>query len=247
MAATLNGTSSAGDASQATSLIIAADVANLDGDAMRGTNLAALASVLGALTDAGSLALDTATVVALAREAAKESWEIERHFHAGDFGFGAAAVPAGETHIADRVGSGAAGAEIAPFVLDAGNDDWGTWTQVLGSSDTPTAVVASATHFDFNEMTIVATEDDEQRYMWELVVQEDAPADDPQNGDYATSGEFYIQAAAVQGSPVLPTRIFRCYRRPVATKIWMRLRAPNLNTSTASFYLYGHFYIDPDT
>ncbi len=205
-----------------------------------------LLAIIGALDDAGSLAVDTSTIVALARKSAKEAWETEHHFHNGDFGFGVAASPSGETHIADRVGTGAAGAEAAPFVLDAGNDDWGSWTQVMGSSDTPVTEASTATHYDMNEMTVVATEDDDQRYMWQMVVQEDAPADDPQDGDKATEGEFYIHAAALFGNPVLPTRIFRCYRVATGTKAWMRLRAPNQNTSTASFYLYMHPYTDPD-
>jgi len=135
------------------------------------------ADVTGNKTDAGALTLDTASLVALARMAAKESWEVEHHWHNGDAGFGVAAAPAGETHIADRIGTGAAGAEAGPFVLDAGNDDWGTWTQVLGSSDTPISEIPNATHFDMNELTVVATENDDQRYMWQAVVQEDAPAD----------------------------------------------------------------------
>lgn len=206
-----------------------------------------LQDVIGQKGDAGSLTASTASLLALARKAAKEAWETEHHFHNGDLGFGVAAAPSGETHIADRVSIGGAGAETGPFVVDAGNDDWGTWTQVLGSSDTPPAEISTATHFDMNEMTIVATEHDSQRYLWQMVVQEDAPADHPLDGDALTEGEFYIYAAAIQGDPVLPTRIFRSYRKPVGTKIWMRLRAPGQNTSTVSFYLYGHFYIDPDT
>ena len=202
--------------------------------------------VIGQKEDAKSLAADIASLVALARMAAKEAWEVEHHFHSGNFGFGIAAAADGEIHVADRTSVGAAGAEAGPFVLDAGNDDWGSWIQVVGSADTPVSELTTATHYDMNEITVVATEHDDQRYMYQAVVQEDAPVDDPQDGDYATEGEFFIHAAAIQGDPVLPTIEFRSHRRPVTTKMWMRLRAPNQNTSTASFYLYGHFYVDPD-
>ena len=223
--------------------IIIAELALATPDAIAN---ATFADVIGNKEDAGALTLDTASMLALARKAAKEAWEVEHHFHNADMGFGLAAAPAGETHRADRIGNGVAATEAAPFVLDAGNDDWGAWTQVMGSTDTPPTEIPTATHYDLNEITVVATEDEDQRYMWQMAIQEDAPADDPGVGDYFTEGEFFIQAAAVQGSPVLPTRIFRSYRRPTATKAWMRLRAPNQDTSTASFYLYGHFYIDPD-
>ena len=59
-------------------------------------------------------------------------FEIERHFHSYERWYEAAASPSGETHIADRIGSGS-----GAFQIDAGNDDWGLWVQVLGSSDTP--------------------------------------------------------------------------------------------------------------
>lgn len=204
-------------------------------------------SVLGALTDAGSLAASISTVVALARMAAKEAWEAEQHQHSGRFGFGVAAAPSGETHVADRATTGGAGAAAGPLVLDAGNADWGTWTQVVGSADTPVAEISGATHYDMGAIVIVATEHESQRYMYQAVTQEDAPTDHPVDGDFATEGEFFIYAAAVQGDPVLPTVRLPNYRRPVGTKMWMRLRAPGQNTSTASFYLYGHFYTDPDT
>lgn len=211
------------------------------------TSVLANKAVLGALTDAGALTKDTATLVALARKSAKEAWETEHHFHNAQLGFGVAAVPAGETHIADRVGTGAAGAEAGPLVLDAGNDDWGTWTQVMGSSDTPPSEIPTATHYDMRFLKVVNSEDDDQRYMLQFVVQEDAPADDPGSGDYFTETEFFIHAAAVQGDPTMPIIEITNYRCPVATKMWARIRAPNVNTSTVSFYLYGHFYIDPDT
>lgn len=44
---------------------------------------------------------------------------------------GAAAVPVGETHVADVD-------TMTPFTLTAGNDAWGAWVQILGSGDTPT-------------------------------------------------------------------------------------------------------------
>ena len=77
--------------------------------------------------------------------------EIERHFHSGARWFEAASVPAGETHVADRIGSGG-----GAFRIDAGNNTWGTWTQILGSADTP--VKAGRVYFDPHLVVVEDTE-----------------------------------------------------------------------------------------
>ena len=43
---------------------------------------------------------------------------------------GAAAAPNGEVHVADTD-------SMEAFIADAGNDTWGSWLQIVGSSDTP--------------------------------------------------------------------------------------------------------------
>jgi len=77
--------------------------------------------------------------------------ELANHHHNYEKWFGAAAVAAGETHIADRM-DGA----IATFQLVAGNNDFNaTWLQVLGSSDTP--VVSGKTKFDLHRILVTDT------------------------------------------------------------------------------------------
>jgi hypothetical protein len=194
--------------------------------------------------DTGSLALG-ASVPALARKGAKEAWEAEHHVHNGERWFGAAAAPSGETHIADRIGAGAAGSEAGPLVLDAGNDDWGTWTQILGSSDTPTDGGA-ATYYDPHRIRIAGTEHDNQRYMIQVAQQEDAPDDDPGSSDTYTEFEVHVADPAPATQPEeLPFDVL-AYRAAAGTKMWARVRAPNQNTSTISFYLGLHEYTDPD-
>jgi hypothetical protein len=61
------------------------------------------------------------------------AWRIartERRLHNYESWAGVAAVPDGEAHVADFD-------SMTPFVLDAGNDTWGDWVQLLGSEDTP--------------------------------------------------------------------------------------------------------------
>ena len=76
--------------------------------------------------------------------------ELERHFHNTEKWFGMALVPVGETHVADRMS-----VSNSPFTLTAGNDDFGSWVQLLGSEDTP--VIAGAVKFDAHNVLIVTT------------------------------------------------------------------------------------------
>lgn len=199
--------------------------------------------VVGNKEDAGSLAANTASLLALTRIGAKHAWETLHHFHSGERWFGAAATPAGETHIADRVGAGAAGAEAGPLVVDAGNDDWGAWTQILGSADTPLDS-GSATHFDFHRLIVHAAEDTAQRYICQVVAQEDAPGDDPGASDTYT--EFELISAGVGATARIEPIEIQMPRVATTTKVWMRTRAPDQNTSTLSFCIGLHEYTDPD-
>lgn len=85
-----------------------------------------------------------------ASEILEEVKEIERHLHNNEKWFGAAAVPSGETHVADRMSGG-----ISPFQLVAGNDTFGDWVQLLGSSDTP--VETGETKYDLHRFMITTT------------------------------------------------------------------------------------------
>lgn len=76
--------------------------------------------------------------------------KIEKHFHSFEKWLGAAAVPSGETHIADRLGP-----SISPFALTSGNDAFGSWVQILGSSDTP--VQTGVVSFDAHRILVTTT------------------------------------------------------------------------------------------
>ena len=61
----------------------------------------------------------------------------------------AAAAANGEIHVADRVGNTGTGA----FTLTSGNNTWGAWTQILGSSDTP--VIAGGVKYDLHRVLVL--------------------------------------------------------------------------------------------
>ena len=74
------------------------------------------------------------TQVTIISEILEEVIEIETHLHSNERWFEKAAIPNGEIHVADRIGTvGGNGA----FQIDAGNNTWGSWVQILGSEDTP--------------------------------------------------------------------------------------------------------------
>ncbi len=217
---------------------VADDMAVPDADAV--TN-ALMRDVVGNKTDARSETVDVASLVAMVRELLQQVYEITNHHHSGERWFGAAAVAVGETHVADRTGAGDNTAEAGPLTVDAGNDDWGAWTLILGSEDTPVDE-GDSTHFDFHRIRVDDAEEDSTRYMIQIALQEDAPDDDPGADDMYTEFELYMGDPTAQAQPdILPTE-FRSKRVPVGTKVWMRTRAPNQNTSELDFYLGIHEY-----
>ena len=158
-------------------IYIYGEVVGLNGEAMRGTDNAALAAyytaVRGGYLDelaAANIPDDVDTL--LARLTAlragyldelgptnipadlavieQEVYEIEKHIHTNEKWFGLADIPSGETHRADRMGPA-----IGPFALLSGDDDFGGWIQILGSADTP--VATGMTKFDIHRILVTTT------------------------------------------------------------------------------------------
>ena len=112
----------------------------------------ALANKLGTPVNTGG----TATLAALIGDLANESMlarfeELEGHVHNWERWLCAAAVPNAGIHVADRIGATAT--STSPFTLTSGNDTWGNWVQLLGSSDTP--VVAGMVRYDLHRILVL--------------------------------------------------------------------------------------------
>ena len=195
--------------------------------------------VVGNKSDVRSDTASQASLVAVLRQTLYQAGIVERHHHSGERWFGAAASASGETHIADRIGAGAATAEAGPLVVTAGNDDWGTWTQILGSTDTP-ADGGSATHFDLHRLVVRAAGDAAQEYFIQISLQENPPNDDPGPSDAYT--EIEIISAGVGALATIAPIDLQAPRATAGTKVWMRTRAPNQNTSTLSITIGIHEY-----
>jgi hypothetical protein len=153
--------------------------------------------------------------------------EIDRHVHSWEHWCEAAAVPVGETHICDVMSLG------TPFVIDAGNDDWGAWVQMIGSSDTP--ILAGKVKFDMHRLFITAAERT-SLYIIQLA--------------FGASGAAALAANTYSTIPFKPagptadeTPLETHVRRvDVGTKVWARCKNPGQNTATLDFFHGSHEY-----
>lgn len=161
-------------------------------------------------------------------EILEETIEIETHLHSNESWFEKASVPNGELHVADRIGSGA-----GAFQVDAGNDDWGLWIQVLGSLDTPSKT--GNLFFDAHRAEFVAAERNSTYFV------QVAPGDDP---DAAVAADIHTEFVLHPISNVLdsgPVDI-QTVRLPAGTKAWVRTKCSGQDTGTLDFYFGIHEY-----
>jgi len=159
---------------------------------------------------------------------AYELAEVEYHFHHYSRWFELASVPAAETHRADAAGLGA-----GAFQIDAGNNTWGSWVQILGSSDTP--VATGSAYFDMHEILVTATE---KNFLYVLQIGFGASgAAALTAGDYIE--EVFLPAAAfVDSGPVGIHSI----RIATGTKAWARCLCDGQDTGTFNFLFGIHEY-----
>ena len=155
--------------------------------------------------------------------------EIEKHFHNSEIWLGAQAVPVGETEIADDITDGT----LSPFQIDAGNDAWGSWVQIKGSSDGP---YNSGVKFDLHKIQIVDSETSNVHYFIQIGC-DASGADALTNGNYTTIAYLTPtnQAAEAAINFMIP-------RFAIATKCWARGLAVGENTCTLDFYIGWHEY-----
>jgi hypothetical protein len=203
------------------------------------SNLDAVKAITDNLPDSGALTtingytekIDSATTDGLTGTSNSLAYrvnEIGRHLHGYERWFGAAASPDTEVHVADRIGVG-----ISAFQIDAGNNIWGDWVQVLGSSDTP--AIAGGVKFDLHRLDIVAAERT-ATYFIQIADGADGATALTNN----TYTEFIFTPQSVAGRPA-PISIMQA-RQNAGTKVWARCLCPGQNTATLDFYIGLHEY-----
>jgi len=155
--------------------------------------------------------------------------EIERHLHSCGRWFESADTPDGEVHVADRIGSGG-----GAFQIDAGNNTWGVWVQILGSGDTPADV--GKVYFDPHEMIIEYAEFSATYFI--QIGRGDSGAAVLEAGTYT---ELVWESNAV-GARATGIMDVQSGRAPAGSKLWARCKSPGQNTARLDFYLGIHEY-----
>jgi hypothetical protein len=149
--------------------------------------------------------------------------EIERHLHSYERWYGVAGTPSA-THKADQVAK-----DIASFQIDAGNDAYGSWVQLLGSADT-------AYKYDLHKLFITAVETAATVHFVQIAF--GAAGDDAVTAGNYTEFVYRSGAAVAREAPVT----FQTRRQAAGTLAWARCLAYDVNTSTLNFYFGLHLY-----
>ncbi len=153
--------------------------------------------------------------------------EIERHAHHHNHFFGAAASPSGETHVADHL-------TMTSFQADAGSSAFGSWLQILGSSDTPH--VSGSAFYDLNLLFVETVERTAANYLVQIGFGATGAA--AISADDVTETMFKVDTAAARSVPVeISTE-----RHAAGTKAWIRIWADGQATGTMDFFISLHEY-----
>ena len=147
--------------------------------------------------------------------------EIEKHFHSYERWLETAATPSGETNVADEIGAGG-----GAFQLDAGNDDWGSWVQILGSDDTP--IISGSVKFDLHRLMI---DTEERAALYILQIGFGASGAAALSAGTYTVTTYRGPAGVQSGGPVE----IQCPRQDAGVKAWARTKCPGQNTATIDF------------
>lgn len=152
--------------------------------------------------------------------------EIERHLHGWERWMGLSGSPNGEIHVASN-------SSLTGFELTSGNDDFGVWVQVLGSSDTP--VDPGKTHYDLHRITMTAVGETEVATKIQIA--------------FGASGSIALAAKTLSDIVMTPRAAgeespfdFIGRRSLAGTKAWARLWVAGENAKTLSFVFGIHEY-----
>lgn len=154
---------------------------------------------------------------------------IQRHNHSSERWLFAAITPVGEIHVADDFSDNS-----VSFQANGGNDTWGDWVQIIGSTDTPFSV--GNIFFDFHKILLTAFQRNDTIYKFQIA--------------HGTSGAAALAAGNYTEFPIItqtgitnidPIRI-QSERISVGTKVWLRAWAVGQVSGTIDFYAGLHEY-----
>jgi hypothetical protein len=151
---------------------------------------------------------------------------IRNHIHSIERWMGLAAAPVGDTHRADID-------SMTPFQIDAGNDTWGAWVQILGSEDSPS--IEGYEFIDIHRILITEVETGKIPTRIQISFNSD-PDIALSEGDYTEI--MVIPEKATKNSPF----IIKFPRVLSGTKFWARCWAAGQDTHTLDFFYGFHEY-----
>lgn len=114
----------------------------------------------------------------------------------------------------------------------AGNRDWGSWVQILGSSDTPART--SQLYFDPHELVIVAAERTSAYFI--QIARGTSGAAGLAAGTYT---ELVLDMTDRAGGAIVNVQTGRA---PAGSKLWARCLSYAQDTGTIDFYIGIHEY-----
>lgn len=158
--------------------------------------------------------------------------EIERHMHSWERWMGLSNAPSGETHRASTMNTYTALAPVAPFPLAAGDDSWGSWVQILGSSDTP--VIGTHKSYDIHKVAFNANSK-AGAYVIQIGFGTSA-------AQALSDGTFSGVVAEFDAINFQNDTTFQMERVAAGTKAWARCLCPGNTTGTLKFYFGIHEY-----
>ena len=160
---------------------------------------------------------------------------IEEHLHGDERWYGKAKTANGEIHVADLISLYTKTSfVVSPFQLDAGDDGWGGWVQILGSGDTP--MEEGKTLFDLHKLLIVSAEQTLATTFIQIAVGTSGAA----GLTAKTYTTLAYQTAVNHGSQGAVLFMFK--RHIIGTKCWGRTLSVGKDTGTIDFYFGLHEY-----
>ncbi len=163
---------------------------------------------------------------------AKELYKIQTHIHSPEKSYGLAGTPSGETHRADRITL-----LPNPFQVASGNNTWGDWLQIVGSSDTP--LNPDAVFYDFHEILIDAHQRNTNTHFIQMAGGEEADLPDKLAAEDFSEMGFVSGGGTSEVGPI----IVQNFRVPSGTKCWVRSWAKGQISGTIDFYISLHEYL----
>lgn len=155
-----------------------------------------------------------------------EAETINFHFHNRERWLGVAAVPVGETHVADTD-------SMTGFQIDAGNDAWGSWVQIVGSEDTP--VITGMTKVDMHR--IMVTDVEIKKVITRIQF---AGGEDPDAEVATVNGNYTEIIVTPDNDGKQDAYDIKIPRFPTGIKGWARCWIKGTDTGTIDFFIGIH-------